>query len=438
VTGYSLTLRPGPMQRPLAWVIVMIFLAESGCAGLVPTPTAHQTTLGRLAITCTDRQAEIEFEGFSRSKGGGAARGAGSAFAQCMGELGHGSCSGDLCGAAVILMLGMCGIASVIGGVTGAVTAPTAASVEAAESGMSAVVEARTIQESLRRQVATLALAYDMNLVSVPEESDCAASSTGDYSLLAAAGVDTVLEVALTKAGTTGAGINAPVLLYMQAHARLVQTHDNREVFSADYIYQGRRLTLEEWSANQGLQLLQGLEQGYAVLGSHIYDNVFLLYPFPDQGAHSPGLLATAFGLAPLEPELRGQLTGDQLLGRYFEWKTAGSLRPTFRWQGFPRKTDITAAPEEMKRISNVRYDLVVAREHNMAPDEIVYRRDGLTDARHTIQKTLKPDTRYFWTVRARFELDGRERVTEWGTTRYPMQERLTSPSSWSYRFKTP
>jgi hypothetical protein len=51
-----------------------------------------------------------------------------------------------------------------------------------------------------------------------------------------------------------------------------------------------------------------------------------------------------------------------------------------------------------------------------LAPAGIVYRRDGLASPTHTLETALSPGTRYFWTVRARFELDGRERVTEWGT----------------------
>lgn len=429
---------PCSARRLQAWFFVLVFTMQSGCVAWKPAPVAHQTVSGTLAIVCADRQPEIEFEGFSRSKGGEAARRGVSVFAQCMGEMGQGGCSGDFCGAAIILMLGMCGIAGMIGGVSGAVSAPSAEKVESAGDEMHAVTQARTIQESLRRQVATLALAYDVDMVSVPEKRACSASRSQDYSMLAADGVDTVLEVALTRVGTTGSGINAPVTLYMQAQARLVRVRDDAEIFSAEYVYQGQRLRLEEWSANQGQRLLQALEQGYAILGGHIYDSIFLLYPFPDRGVHSAGMLVSAFGLLPLEPGLRGQLSGDQLIGQHFEWKAADGLRPTLRWQGFPRKTDIAVAPDEMGRVRNVRYDLVIAQEQNMAPAEIVYRRDGLAGTVHTVQVTLKPDTRYFWTVRARFELDGRERVTEWGTISNASPGKLAAPSTSSYRFKTP
>jgi hypothetical protein len=113
-------------------------------------------------------------------------------------------------------------------------------------------------------------------------------------------------------------------------------------------------------------------------------------------------------------------------------------LQPTLRWQRFPRESDLQAAPAEMARVKNVSYDLVIAREHELAPAEIVYRRNGLSTPAHHLETPLAPHTGYFWTVRARFELDGRERVTEWGTTHYLARDWLTSPSRFSYCFKTP
>jgi hypothetical protein len=245
------------------------------------------------------------------------------------------------------------------------------------------------------------------------------------------------VEIALTRAGTRGAGINAPVQLYMETRVRVVRAADNSELFSADYEYRGRRQKLAEWSANRGEALLQELQNGYIALGSHIHDSIFLLFPFPDRKPHAAGTLAHAFGLAPLNPVTRGQLTGDALIGRYFEWKVVDSLRPTLEWEAFPRASDLADAPDLAGRIRDVRYDLVIAREQNLAPAGIVYRRNGLVATTHTVQDGLQPDTRYFWSVRARFELDGRERVTEWGTVDYRAQGRITTPSSDSYRFRT-
>ena len=73
-----------------------------------------------------------------------------------------------------------------------------------------------------------------------------------------------------------------------------------------------------------------------------------------------------------------------------------------------------------------------------MSPGKVVYRRYGLTTASHKLKVTLKKRTRYFWTVRSRFDLDGRERLTEWSSAHYMARQGITAPSVFSYRFKTP
>ncbi len=416
-----------------------MFALQSGCSELtVKAPeTAWQDNLGRVAVIGLQHEAEINFEGFSRGKGEGAAYGAGSTFMSCMTGIGHGGCSGEYCGAAIIIMLGICGVAGAIGAVAGAATAPAADKAAESTQEMSALLQVGHIQDSLSNQVVASALAQGTRLLTPAAESAEQVRLSKDYRPLVNDGVDTVLEVALTRAGTRGTGVNAPVQLYMEAHVRLVRTADSSELLSTDYVYQGEKLKLAEWSANQGKALLEGLEAGYAALGSHIYDSVFLLFPFPDRGAHLAGMLAAAFGLAPVEPATRGQLTGDKLIGSHFEWTTVNGLHPQVGWQAFPRQSDLARAPDLAARIGNVRYDLLVARERNLAPAGIVYRRDGLSATTHTVQGGLQPESRYFWTVRARFELDGRERVTEWATTNYRVLDRLTSPNSFSYRFKT-
>lgn len=200
-----------------------------------------------------------------------------------------------------------------------------------------------------------------------------------DYRQLAAEGVDAVLEVSLTKVGSRNGGFDPPLRLYMEAQARLVSTADKRELMSENYLYTGPSMKLERWSANNAEQLLKAIETGYEELGTHIFD--------------------MSFRLAPLEPPTRGAMTGDELIGAHFEWTEVNSYSPTLRWQAFPREEDLEIAAEDMARVRNVRYDLIVAEEGNMAPGKVVYRRDGLALTSHSVGVTLKRKTRYFWTV---------------------------------------
>lgn len=434
-------------QRFTALLITGVLALQSGCVTFPLKPVApgtqYQATLCKVAIVAPSHAPEIKLEGLARSKGEGALQGAGKAFGACADMAVNGSCSGTICGAAYILWFGVCGVGVVASSVIGAVATPGSDEVHTAEAALSA----KTIQEALREQVVDAASVNGASLVSVFPESAQAAAQQRDYRTLAAAGVDTVLEVNLVKVGTVSVnsegaetgndGFNPPLFLSMTAHIRLIRTSDNAELFATDYVYLGEKLKLSEWSANQAEPLLHALEVGYKTLGSHIYDNVFLLYPFPEWKAQHAGWLAFAFGLAPNYPRVAGSHVEDDVFFLPSNWTTVDSLQPTLSWQAFPRETDLKAAPEEMSRVKNVRYDLVIAREHNLAPAAVVYWREGLRETRHPLDTSLKPDTRYFWTVRARFEFDGRERVTEWGSTSYWIRGQWTSPSQWSYRFKT-
>lgn len=259
---------------------------------------------------------------------------------------------------------------------------------------------------------------------------------TRDYRALSGAGVDTVLETELARVGTQGGGINPRLVLFLQARVRAVRTTDNVELFATDYIYLGKRLTVAEWVADEGKELLHALETGYEALGAHIHESVFLLYRFPDQ---APGLLGnlipTTFGLAPILPATNAGPTGERL--DRFHFMSTDKLRPTLQWERFPREADLKRAPAEMARAKNITYDLILTRENNLFPAEVIYRREGLTENTHELDTPLTRDTRYFWTVRARFELDGRRRVTEWGSYRHEAGDRFTSPSYFSYRFMT-
>lgn len=288
-------------QRFTALLIAGVLALQSGCVTFPRKPVApgtqYQAILGKVAIVAPSQAPEIKLEGLVRSKGEGALKGAGKTFGACADMATNGSCSGAICGAAYILWFGACGVGVVASSVIGAVATPGSDEVRTAETALSS----KTIQEALREQVVDAASVNGASLVSVTPESAQAAAQQRDYRTLAAAGVDTVLEVNLVKVGTVSVtsegaetgndGFNPPLFLSMTAHIRLIRTSDNAELFATDYVYLGEKLKLSEWSANQAEPLLHALEVGYKTLGSHIYDNVFLLYPFPEWKAQHAGWL---------------------------------------------------------------------------------------------------------------------------------------------------
>jgi hypothetical protein len=86
---------------------------------------------------------------------------------------------------------------------------------------------------------------------------------------------------------------------------------------------------------------------------------------------------------------------------------TVPSLQPTLEWASFPDSSLVS-------RVSQVTYDLKLWRAATHRPDELIYERTGLSSNSHQIEIPLKPKTEYVWTVRARFRLDNRSRVSQW------------------------
>lgn len=417
--------------RILSMLLAILLAFESGCETPAPR-TANPAEMGMVAILSMAQPPEIEFKGFPKGKGQGAAAGLGQGFAACLGGAGAGGCSGALCAPVLIVVLGVCTVVGGIGAGVGAATSPSARQVRESEGRLATAVRSDPIQASLRDAVARTAVENGMRIASPSDEIAAPALASGDFRPLAKAGIDEVAVVGITRVGTAG-DTKQPLTVYMEARIEVVRTADNAHLVDAAYKYFGESRRLAEWSNDEGAPLLASLQKAYDATGRHLYDSVFLLYPFPGREPAIGG-----FGLQPVAPRNHGGVVprGDWM-GRLWDWTPVDSLTPTLSWESFPRAVDLRAAPEELGRITDVRYDLVVAREYNLAPGEVVYRREGLPKPAHTLETPLERGTKYFWTVRARFRLDGRERVTSWGATVSSYSERAVSPSRASYRFRT-
>jgi len=158
-------------------------------------------------------------------------------------------------------------------------------------------------------------------------------------------------------------------------------------------------------------------------------------------------------GLQPLYP---GMIKSNK--GGAPEFVATDSLQPTMRWESFQ---DFVARElndsEFLHRISHVTYDLRIwhagmSRSFMVIyPDELVYSRQGIAVPFHHVEQPLKPSTNYFWSIRARFDLDGHPRVMQWGTVYSTNPYKLTEidwsqsasripdvPNPYYYRFCTP
>ncbi len=90
--------------------------------------------------------------------------------------------------------------------------------------------------------------------------------------------------------------------------------------------------------------------------------------------------------------------------------------QPTLRWQAFVAPREATAnEPSE----HSLTYELRIWEANQDVRGPLVYARAGLVAPSHTVQEPLNISTTYFWSLRARFLLKGRPRVTDWGQQLY-------------------
>lgn len=371
--------------------------------------TQFQSSLGRVAVAVRVDLPELRFVHIARDK----KLAFGYAFLSC----GGGGCRGGDVGACILLDVVLCGLVA-------SSAERRAESAQSSEAAVAPVLGANMMQDALRDAIMAAAQSDGVKLKIAPPMAAVDEESEPDYQALSERGVDTVLEVTLRQvflepgADYRGRVNLDPVLpLDMRARVRLLKTSDNSQVFADDYSYHGKRYQYSEWAASSGDKLMEGLKKGFVSLGRDISDRIFLLYPFADRIGKGE---AGHCGLGVLGPK-------DNL---------ADDLSPLLSWQGFPRESDISLAPQDMKRVKNVRYELVVGTGGNGETPDVFYHVAGLNEISHRIPMRLEPDTRYFWSVRARFDLDGRRRVTDWATY-CPFGSQLVVGGS-IYRFYTP
>jgi len=116
------------------------------------------------------------------------------------------------------------------------------------------------------------------------------------------------------------------------------------------------------------------------------------------------------------------------LIGCLRGFPSVDSLQPTLRWEAFPWRQDPNNDQDSvLRRVTDVTYDLKIWTWRADTPNlEPVYDRRGLTVPFHKVNVRLMPSTVYWWSVRARFQLDGHSTVTEWGLLFYRSDKDIT------------
>ena len=187
----------------------------------------------------------------------------------------------------------------------------------------------------------------------------------------------------------------------------------------------GPALLLDALSANRAARFRQEVQEAAERLAEQIITDYFMLYPIPERvtytGAlldvrlkglnrHYPGEYPEHFGhKIILEKDIRAKYLRENSFDLspripvefvIMAERRVDSLQPTMSWEPFPG--------------SNVTYDLKIWSAGRLGPDTLVYSRTNLDQPTHKVETALEPSSLYYWSVRAHFSEQGRERITDW------------------------
>ena len=243
-------------RRPrLVWPVALLVGMQAGCAGVFGS-APPSLPLGTVGVASGRFAPEVQVEAPTRESA--AAWGAT-----------HAPAPGGLSGL-VVLPFYLAG-----GALVGAVLAPPASAVEPAR-----VVLARTLTDldptgGLRERV--LEGARDRArgaVVSLPGWGPTAAGEVADYRPLAADGIETVLEVAVSRLSLEMSGIKS-VRLLVSARARLLQVADGLTLKDRTFDYRSRDRVFTAWAESNSAPLRIEVDRASRTLAEEIATKFF-------------------------------------------------------------------------------------------------------------------------------------------------------------------
>lgn len=220
--------------------------------------------------------------------------------------------------------------------------------------------------------------------------------------------VDTLVEIRNLTVFLSPAefpAVNPRRRLALSARVRLIRTADETilddRALSDDF---GPALSLYEWTADHAARFGQEISHASGRIAERIVTDYFMLSPFPER-VFADGLFKVDLrGLRPYEPRESARYPDSAYANLPPEFsfmaQPVGSLQPTMRWEAFDG--------------ADVTYDLEIWKSDHLGIDALAYRRTNLDEPTHTLETALEPSSAYFWSVRAHYSEDGRDRITAW------------------------
>ena len=400
---------------------------------------SHSPKISRIALVTDLTPPEIESVDLGHTRGEGVASGfAGGVVLGVVGALALILEAGSEAGAAaavVILLLPVFVVVGAIGGtVTGVATGYSADMLAEAEANARDMLNSAYLQTELLEHAQDYGLENtDLEFIRIPSADPETLSDKPDYKSLSDESIDAVLEVELLR-------FKLEDFLEIEARARLISSQTSEVLSDVNYKFFSERHRLKEWIADDAALLTEAIVSGLQRIAEDIVDENFLLF-YPNEPkeiisqqtektSDQPQEFHDLFGdpvphyvLSPEYPviDFCGLFCGPYAIAT-LKFVEVDSIQPTLRWETFPRDYDLINTEGRSQQITDVRYELRIfntttepSGQHNtLIPFKQVYDARNVSIPYHKIENELEICTNYFWTVRARFKLDGHVRVTEW------------------------
>jgi hypothetical protein len=303
---------------------MLVAAALAGCArtpqSVSPVSEEQRAGLRTIGIVAADRAPRFDFSPATKGRVEGAAKGAAAGAGSAAQALSGGSCHGEICGAVLILELGVVGVAAIVGGAVGALSAEDESTMAEVRGAVGKAFQELEVQREFGSAVQQYAVRHvRYRVVSVSTSSSPAFQPTPQYGVLSDLGIDAVLEVGVESIGTRGEGINPPLALEMTARARLVRVADHAVLADSRYRYVGEPRKYRDWAADEARPFRTEMQRAYTDLAKQIVDTMLSAPSRRSDAEHRAR--AMAVGVLPPQRSIPG--------GGRFSWmgSTLGSLQ---------------------------------------------------------------------------------------------------------------
>jgi hypothetical protein len=444
---------PKTSRQALAVTLILsLIMVQTGCMSQPPSMTLHDELLTKRIALVPDRsgvEASLDFTvKHWPPEGGGGLLDSGM---RAMGSGNVGSLP-TTSGYGVVLLVALA--AAAVGAV--AIMAITDSFPEVTLAETVDDIESRMIQPlatfPAQLDLVQRALAHSRNVPGVDLELiDRIDSRFGLSSEVAAelrkSGFDKALAIKMTKLDYIGEQGEDPHLgLYIEAKASIVDLVSRETDYERTFYRLGKSRPYSEWLKVGPEKLVEDLNEGLDQLAGDIVTGLFVSFNLPIDSGRYYFYGMEDFGccwICPVSPPM--DIDYFNLSGiPNIEWSPVESLHPNLKWKAFPGRHRQEQFREKAGHTAeNITYDLRIWDLSGNQVGTPVYERRKIASTSHEVEDELKPNTRYFWSFRACFDLGERQACTPWAFSLLPSaypdfcENIVINPWNY-YRFQTP